>query len=440
MNNRILSNTLDFDYLSSEEKKTLHQKLLYCLYKSAIRHPLTINRLDKLSNFKSEMNIDSAWKEIAPQDSEDHRFLIKEYFSHVLSLSESKKSAIVFSSGGMRGSPISTCLSFEEVMRNASFQGKGYFTAGIRPHHTVATFGIPSLLSSEFTVYHGLRETSCLILPIGIVNDPKNIVNLIEEFSANVLLVMPSDLIPILQYLEVSNKYLPKIQLIVTGGEKLRADLMDRIKKTIGSENIKFRSTFQTSDIGTIGYQCDYLENDEYHVHEELQYAEIIKDEDEDTVLVVTNLDRYFFPVIRLKTGDLASWINSERCRCGRTSNIIKLHGRKSHTIKIGGEKFDQEILYQIPHKFKIPIETCAWQLRINCVHQEELVFKILKPLQELINIKQIEEEIIKSNPKFSAQLFQNIITLKTEELLDSDITYSTSGKRKILIDSRSLK
>lgn len=440
MNNRVLSNSLDFDFLSREEKKTIHQALLYRLFQHSIKHPLTQNRFSKLNKNVTEKTALAYLGKIIPENTENHQNLIKENFTEITSLTGQQKSALVFSSGGTESRPTATCVSFEEVLNNARFQGKAYFTAGIRAKHTVATFGVPTLLSSEFTVYHGLRQTSCLILPIGIVDDAKKIVRLIEDFSANVLLVMPSDLIPILQYLESYDKKLPQIQLVVTGGERLRDDLKKRIKKRIGSENLKFRSTFQTSDTGAIGFQCDFLDDGEYHVHEELQFVEITEDKESKNTLVVTNLDRYLFPVIRLNTGDLAEWKDAEHCACGRSSRIIKLLGRKSRYIKVGGEKFDQEIFHSIPEIFKIPIEACAWRLRINKNSQEELVFRVRPDLMKSVVKGALNNALCKANPKFSYQLSHNIVALpKLEALHKTDIVYSNSGKRKILIDERSL-
>ncbi|MBI2027912.1 MAG: phenylacetate--CoA ligase family protein [Deltaproteobacteria bacterium] len=429
---------MDFDYLSLDEKRSLHQKLLYRLFLHAKCHPLTKNRLEQIEGTVTEANILSKWQHILPEDTSDHKPLLIEQFSKIATLNRDRGSAIVISSGGTQGAPLSTCLSFDEIINNCYFQGKGYFTAGIQQNHTVATFGIPSLLSSEFTVYHGLKHTACLILPIGISDDPEKIVSLIEDFAANVLLVMPSDLIPIIQYLDASNKKLDRIKLIVTGGEKLREDLVERITSRIGIENLKLRSTFQTSDTGSIGFQCDSVKTDAYHIHEELQLVEIIKDEDDDNCLVVTNLNRYLFPVIRLKTGDIAEWADMKECPCGRKSRIIKLKGRKSRYIKIGGEKFDQEVLHSIPFLFKIPIEACAWRLRITNGNQEEFVFKIHSDYRNKINGDTLKNELNKGNSKFSHQSTMKIISeLKIEELNSSDVVYSASGKRKFLIDER---
>ena len=104
------------------------------------------------------------------------------------------------------------------------------------------------------------------------------------------------------------------------------------------------RSTLQTSDAGTIGYQCEACSDDEFHLHEDLQYAEIVNDEGKPTTetgdLVVTNLYRYHSPVVRCRTGDMARWMKRDgRCSCGRLARRFRLMGRSGAVLKIGGEK-----------------------------------------------------------------------------------------------------
>src|SRR5262249_44755091 len=159
----------------------------------------------------------------------------------------------------------------------------------------VASFGLPGLMNSKFTVYLGLATTGCMIVPIGLADSPSRIIETCEQLDVNVLLAMPTELATVIRELETTNRTLPRVHLVVTGGEPMWADLVARANMVLGNRRARFRSTFQTSQAGTIGFQCEHLDSNEYHLHEELQFVEI---DPATTELVTTNLDRLYMPVI----------------------------------------------------------------------------------------------------------------------------------------------
>jgi phenylacetate-coenzyme A ligase PaaK-like adenylate-forming protein len=153
---------------------------------------------------------------------------------------------------------------------------------------------------------------------------------------------------------------MPQIRLIVTGGEPLWGEVIQRAENVLGSGHLLFRSTFQASQAGTIGYQCDRLNINEYHIHEELQFVEIDPDTRE---LITTNLDRVYMPVVRMKTGDLAEFIHAD-CGCGRSTRMLRLLGRKTDLVKIGGKLFDPSLFDRVAEKFKFARD--KWQVRLR--------------------------------------------------------------------------
>src|SRR4029077_19199334 len=106
-------------------------------------------------------------------------------------------------------------------------------------------------------------------------------------------------------------------------------------------------------------FQCENLAPDEYHVHEELQFVEIDPITRE---LVTTNLDRTYMPVIRMKTGDMAEFVDRE-CPCRRSVRIIRLLGRTSERVKLGGELFDPSLCKTAADVLGLPRD--AWQVKV---------------------------------------------------------------------------
>lgn len=253
--------------------------------------------------------------------------------------------SLVFTSGGSSGEPKIVYWTAEKLWTNVAYHGKGYATAGINPTSIVGTFGVPGYLTSEFTVYLGLMRTGSLIVPIGMNNDPERVLRYVSMFHVNTLLVMPSDLMPLLSYLQEKNLELD-IPHLVYGGERLFSSTREYLQKRLHVR--RFNSTFQSIDVGTIGFQCEHCTDGQYHIHDTLQYIECVNeqgnyvDDGEIGELVITNLHRRLLPVIRYKTGDLVRRL-PESCPCGITNPKIELLGRRHEAIKLAGELFRLE-------------------------------------------------------------------------------------------------
>lgn len=438
---------IDFDFLSLSEKREIQQRLLKNLLNRSQNH---IGVSDRLKDFN--FSIKNEWiyeelKNIDPIDTYSHLKILESRRS--LSAQKSlwkfcdnhienqasyfdQTSPILFSSGGTTGDPKITMMTMNEVAINTRYHGKGYYGAGIRSDDIVATFGLQGPLTSEFTVYLALNTVGPMIVPIGDISSPANVIKMIEKTKANVLLVMPSDFIPILDYLKKTNKKLDSINKIVTGGESLKPILKNDIIKYCGKDNLHFGSTFQASDVGTIGFQCSHCQEGEYHVHEELQYVECL-----DGELVVTNLSRFLFPVIRVKTGDRATLL-SGHCECGRIGQKVFLKGRKFDLIKIGGEKLDTLLLCDMIMSMHIGIDEFQIKISSDLSGRDILTIKISKNKNSKEIQKQISLQIFEQLPYLKSLVKNTIIGNVQFDFLEKDeIKYGNSGKILHVIDGR---
>ncbi|MEK4567029.1 phenylacetate--CoA ligase family protein [Alkalihalobacillus sp. FSL R5-0424] len=321
----------------------------------------SLNKLNELLNFSNDNSIfyskryfGKSLKISCYDDWMKIPFLNSEDFANQIPpvdmLTRSPEKAYTFTSGGSTGQPKIIYVSSEELEKNILHHGEGYKRAGIKKTDVVGTFGVPGYLSSEFTVYLGLEHTGCLIVPLGINTDPEKMLYYLQLLNVNALLVMPSDVIPLIHFLEQTKTQL-NIEKIIYGGEKLYETTKKYIQNAL---NVKhFGSVFQSMDVGTIGYKCEYCNDDEYHLNEIIQFAEILNDKNElvgyDEIgnLVLTNLNRRLMPVIRYKTNDLVVPL-SRSCSCKDNSLKFRLVGRKADFIKIGGEQFKFNIIERV--------------------------------------------------------------------------------------------
>lgn len=362
MLNRTCRNQVELDFCKEDERETYHRATLARLLLHARSHPLTGDRLAGASRADILSDPQEVLARVAPVRTPDHGNAVLA----ARDVSGPGGASIVFSTGGTTGRPVILLGTYGDSLRNAVHHGKGYWIAGVRPHHRVATFGGSGTFASEYCVYHALSQTGCTILP---VNDfrrvPENVV-ILRNMKATVLLAMPSELYPMVDHMEAHRLHLPDVELIVTGGEPLSEQLRDRLNGVFGPV-VKFGSTFQTADLGTIGFQCEHCAPSEYHVHEEIQYVQV-EEVDGEPELVVTNLDRALMPALRLQSGDRASFVESGRpCLCGRTSRKIALLGRTGAVMKIGGEKVPTAGILRLPvavrvneHRVRIEITRSA--------------------------------------------------------------------------------
>lgn len=103
--------------------------------------------------------------------------------------------------------------------------------------------------------------------------------------------------------------------------------------------NAYFDFSYGASEIGRIGYRCEYMSKEKpniFHLQDN-NFIEIINvDEDGFGELVFTSLEPSAFPLIRYKSGDLAKRL-LHKCSCGAT-NTIELRGRSDgEQLRISG-------------------------------------------------------------------------------------------------------
>jgi len=374
-----------------------------------------------------------AWSQVPISDSQDHTG-----DAGALTSTEVEGARIFFSSGGSTGSPKFTLLAFPEVLENSRVHGRGYRSAGIGPDDVVATWGIPGIMSSEFTAYLALAETGCSILPIGNSIDAAALIDVIREFRTTAVLVMPSNLNPVISLLQDRGETIDSIRLVVTGGEPLLAADKERYGKFFGSD-VSFRSVFQTSDTGTIGYQCAHSHPREYHVHEELQFVEILNvDGGGLGELVTTNMGRRLRPVIRQRTGDLARYLEGD-CACGSTDRRIQLSGRYGRFVKFGGEKFDLNWIIGV--KEKLGISSDDFQMLLE--RDEQARDRFLLRSNIVAGNKALQRaatELFSSlSEKVAVQIERGVVgPITFDGLSSSDVRLSSTGKIQYFIDRRS--
>ncbi|MGR4932634.1 phenylacetate--CoA ligase family protein [Bradyrhizobium sp. CAR08] len=342
---------IDVDRIPAQIRFDYHQRSLLDLWHRGIRHPGTREQFPLGATQPTLTEIELAWKQIGIRDSYDH----SAYLDLRLRSEAGEPSAgsdIVFSSGGSTRKAKTLIGTYEETLYNARFHGKGYHLTGVNSDDTVLALGGHGTYDVDYCVFHGLSQTGCAIIPINDYRRGQEIAEIMRELRATAILALPSGLYSLLGHLEDNNVTYSGVRLIVTGGEPLSRQLRERLVQRFGS-NLSFGSVFQTSDHGTIGFQCPFCSSAEYHVHEGLIYVELdARREDGLKELVISNLYRSRMPVVRLRTGDFAEWTDPEgSCSCGLTSRKLRILGRVTHPLELGSAMIDAKLLSELPER-----------------------------------------------------------------------------------------
>ncbi|MEG9884841.1 MAG: hypothetical protein V6Z86_09610 [Hyphomicrobiales bacterium] len=363
MKTRTLSNPSNTDFLSSDALRRYHANALRALLAGCRTHPALADRLTAgLSDrLLSSPDMTSAWSLIPEGRSYDQSAYITDK-SLCGIIPGNADGRVVFSTTGSAGAPKLIVNAYEEVMNNAQIHGKGYGACGICADDIAVILGEVGRFAFGYTVIRALSTTGCTIVPLAMQECIADNLNIMNELRASVCVTMQSQLFRYLDTLEAGLIEAPPLRLIITGGEATSLKVAGRLKAIFG-ENLLLRSVFQTADAGTIGYQCPWCEEGEFHLHEELQFTEIIGADGGATKetgrLLVTNLYRLHSPVIRMATGDRAQWSGSDRrCQCGRTSRRLVLRGRDDHFYKLGGEKIASHSLIELLDTLDLPVDS----------------------------------------------------------------------------------
>ncbi len=124
---------------------------------------------------------------------------------------------------------------------------------------------------------------------------------------------------------------------VLTCGEKLDQHIRDELEATLAAP---VRDGYGMCEFGTIAVQC---ERGKYHIESERLWVEIVDEHGRPAPsgqpgeLVVTDLVNRAMPLIRYRTGDIAS-LDDEACGCGYPGDILSgLEGRDLGTVCLDG-------------------------------------------------------------------------------------------------------
>lgn len=207
--------------------------------------------------------------------------------------------------------------------------------------------------------FEAAKKISALVITSGSQSSQERITNIINN-RATVLLCTPSYALHLIEVADDMGIDLrdTKIEKIITAGEpggsipSIRKQIEDAWDATVYDH-------VGMTEMGAYGYGCEAKNG--LHVNDEQFIAEIINPKTGEHVepnergeLVLTNLGRYGYPLIRYRTGDIV--INQpEKCTCGDPFTFLPggLLGRADDMVVIRGINIYPSSIEAIIREFK---------------------------------------------------------------------------------------
>ena len=252
--------------------------------------------------------------------------------------------ARVHASSGTHGKPTVVGYTAADLEAWTELMARCMTLAGVRRGMLVHNANTYGLFTGGHGFHQGAERIGAPVVPVSGGFTARQAM-LLQDLGAQVLVSTPSYAIVIAQAVQATgiDPATLKLELGLFGGEPWTESLRGEIERALpGLRAVNF---YGLSEMCGPGVAAECLEaRDGLHVHEDHFLVEIVDpqsglplDEGVEGELVFTTLAKEAMPLLRYRTGDIAS-VTFEPCRCGRTTARIRgLRGRRDDMIVVRG-------------------------------------------------------------------------------------------------------
>lgn len=341
---------------------------------------------------------------------------------------------------GTLGDPVTFACSEKDLQRLAYNEKISFICAGLRPGNIMQLMTtIDKRFMAGLAYFLGIRDLGASIIRVGN-GIPELQWDTIHRIKPDTILCVPSFILRLIQYAEehgIDYKN-STIRRIIGIGEGLRDQNfnLNLLGKKIKEKwDVQLFATYSSTEMSATFPECEYGCGG--HHHPELIIVEIIGENDapvkdgEVGEVVITTLGVETMPLLRFRTGDMAS-IHTEPCRCGRKSfRISPLVGRKNNMIKLKGTTLYPPAIFDVLDNTEY-VENYVVYIDYNSTGTDEVLVKIgLRHTPEFDVVKELKD-------RFRARIrVAPEIEITPAEIIQKINFPATSRKPVKLIDNR---
>ena len=284
----------------------------------------------------------------------------------------------VHGSSGTRGKPTLVAYTQRDIEVWADCCARAIAAAGGGPGTVVHVAYGHGLFTGGLGLHYGGERLGCTVIPASGGNTPRQ-AQLLEDLGAEILCCTPSYALAIADH--VSEPASLELRAGVFGAEPWTEGLREAIE---GALDLTALDIYGLSEVMGPGVSAECLESrDGAHVNEDHFLVEVVDPQSGQPLpdgevgeLVFTTLTKEALPLLRYRTGDLAS-LTREPCACGRTfARMSRVFGRTDDMLIIRGVNvFPSEIERAL---LAIPELTPHYQLVVERPgHLDELTVQV---------------------------------------------------------------
>jgi phenylacetate-CoA ligase len=289
---------------------------------------------------------------VKPADIKDIKDIVKlpfttkdemrEVYPYGLLAADMSEIVEVHTSSGTTGKPVVDAYTQKDIDIWSETMGRTLSMGGADRDSIVQNAYGYGLFTGGLGVHYGARRIGAMVIPISGGNTKRQLA-VMQDFGSTMLACTPSYCLHIAEVAKEERIDLSRLKLKagMFGAEFWSDNMRVEIEANL---HIKAYDIYGLTEIigPGVSSECEY--QDKLHVFEDHFYPEIIDPATGDRVgsgqrgeLVITTLTKEGTPVIRYRTRDI-TFIDSEACRCGRTSvRMNRLLGRTDDMLIIRG-------------------------------------------------------------------------------------------------------
>lgn len=369
---------------------------------------------------------------------------LRENYPFNLFAADKKDIIRIHASSGTSGKPTVVGYTKNDIDNWADMVARAIAIAGGEPDGVFQNAYGYGLFTGGLGIHYGAERLGMATVPISGGNTERQI-TVIEDFKPTVIAGTPSYILKVAEEMEDMGKN-PKnssLKFGIFGAEPWSEEMRKVLEAKLG---IKACDIYGLSEVMGPGVAMECHEaQDGLHIAEDHFIVEVINPDTlepvadgEEGELVFTSLTKEAFPVIRYRTGDIAS-ITREKCKCGRTTTrMSRVKGRIDDMLIIRGVNvFPSEIEH-----FLIQIEDLAphYQVRLRregTLDVVELNVEVTEEFYQQINNDMQHEHVQFIMKKVQHSMKNNcLVSMKVRVLAPRSIPRS-EGKAVRIVDER---
>jgi phenylacetate-CoA ligase len=249
----------------------------------------------------------------------------------------------VHASSGTRGKPSVAAYTRGDLAVWSEVMARCLAMAGVRPGMVVHNAYGYGLFTGGLGAHHGAELLGCTVVPISGGFTQRQVM-LLRDFGASVLCCTPSYALNLAEELERASldPRVLNLEVGVFGAEPWTEAMRTEIERRLGLTAINLYGLSEIVGPG-VSAECREVRGGS-HVQEDHFLPEIIDPETTEVLppgregeLVFTPVTKEALPLIRYRTGDIAS-LDASPCACGRTTvRMSRIRGRRDDMLIIRG-------------------------------------------------------------------------------------------------------